>query len=155
MEGGVWQGAETYAQIKSVSCQVKRVIADFQLYFHLRVLGEERRQGRADIAPAKAQGGIDPDQPLGVARLLLTNCSSSLIWVRIRAAWEKYSSPSDVRLIDRVVRLTRRYAEPCFQGGQAFALLPVASRPALGPWLPGCLCWPAGRKRQIQGLVHS
>ncbi|MNR36118.1 hypothetical protein D3C85_1540100 [compost metagenome] len=43
-----------------------------------------------------------------MARLLLTNCSSSLIWVRMRAAWEKYSSPSEVRLIERVVRLTKR-----------------------------------------------
>ncbi|MNG01124.1 hypothetical protein D3C84_840890 [compost metagenome] len=45
--------------------QVQRVVADFQLNFHFRVLSVESGKGRADMTAPEAQRSIDPNQSLG------------------------------------------------------------------------------------------
>lgn len=48
MKRGVRQGAEADAQIEAMGGQVQRVIADFELYLHLRVAREKSSQRRTD-----------------------------------------------------------------------------------------------------------
>lgn len=62
MESGVRQRAESNAQVKPMCRQIKRVITDFQLHFHLWVLREERTQGRADVTATEPQRRVDPNQ---------------------------------------------------------------------------------------------
>jgi hypothetical protein len=56
----------------------------------------------------KPSGAFTRNRPFGAARLLETSCSMSSMSLRMRWAFAKYTSPSLVRLMRRVVRLSSR-----------------------------------------------
>ena len=62
MKSCIRQCAETNAKVKPMGRQVERVVADLQLYFHLRVFLEKCAKGRTDVTASEAQRCVDADQ---------------------------------------------------------------------------------------------
>ena len=133
----------------------KGVIADFQLHLHLRVLGEECAQGRADVSATETQRRVDPNQAFGCGPTVVDQLLD-LIDLRqdpggvgkqqltfrgqahgARGAIDQADAQSSLQRGETLADRRRRDTQfPCGRGETAF----------IGQEI---------EKRQIEGLAHS
>ncbi len=105
--------AEADADIERVLRQRRRIDRQLQLHFDLRILAHEARDQRRHVAAPEAERRVDAQQALwrGLRRRRATRP-----FRRSRPGCggrcSRYSSPSGVRLMRRVVRLTSGDAQP-------------------------------------------